>query len=61
MAEIYLFDPLKTQKFNPCCATQPNLAVITGISSLTMTLRHLEKELKQVVCSLVRKSIKNDR
>ena len=60
MAEIYLFDLLKTQKFNPCCGAQPYLAVITGISSLVYDIMALLKERKYIVHSFIRKSIKND-
>ena len=60
MAEIYVFDLLITQKFNPCCAFQPHLAVITGNFVTTYDITALLKELQQIVRSFIRKSIKND-
>ncbi len=41
-------------------AFQPNLAVITGNSSLNMTLRHYKKSCNRLYTLCIRKSIKND-
>ena len=61
MAEIYLFDLLLTQKFSPCCAIQPYLAVITGNFVISYDITALLKELQLIVRSFIRKWIKNDR
>ena len=55
MAEIYLFDPLPTQRFNPCCANQPYLAVITGNFVIKYDITALLKELQLIVRSFIRK------
>jgi hypothetical protein len=55
MAEIYLFDLLITQKFNPCCAVQPRLVVTTGNFVTIYDITALLKELQQIVCSFIRK------